>query len=277
MLHAALALFLAQDANEIMHRMADAVEKASAGRRHYVYQQSVRGRLLRTNGQLAREEKRQYVVVPDETGTKKDLTVVEGQYQKGKQLIPYHEAGFKYKDTDIDGDLLDDLLDDLVDAKKSRDGIPHSLFPLRRDDLPHYKFTHVRTFDFKGRSAHEIAFEPATKKKCLEIGDDDDDKSDCRPWKGSLYVDALEHQPVFIQTKLAWEMPRLIRYGLGTNLQQTGFAIRYERLAEHVWFPVSYGTEFKFSVLFGYKRVVTMALESHGFKRTDVNSTIAFQ
>jgi hypothetical protein len=64
---------------------------------------------------------------------------------------------------------------------------------------------------------------------------------------------------------------------LGTNLRQTGFNITYHRVAENVWFPVSYGSEFRLDVLFGYKRVVTMALTSSGFQRTSAGSTIHFQ
>ena len=67
-----------------------------------------------------------------------------------------------------------------------------------------------------------------------------------------------------------------VRIFLGTNLSQTGFSVAYERVAENVWFPATYGTEFRFNVLWGYKRTVTLSLESSGFRKTDVNSAIHY-
>jgi hypothetical protein len=55
-----------------------------------------------------------------------------------------------------------------------------------------------------------------------------------------------------------------------------GFSILYDRVAENVWFPVSYGTEFRFNFPWGYKRTVTLSLESNGFQKTDANSTIQY-
>ena len=49
--------------------------------------------------------------------------------------------------------------------------------------------------------------------------------------------------------------PLLVRVVPGGNIRQTGFAVSYQRVAENVWFPVSYGSEFRLDVLFGYKRV----------------------
>ena len=49
--------------------------------------------------------------------------------------------------------------------------------------------------------------------------------------------------------------PLLVRGVPGGNIRQTGFAVSYQRVAENVWFPVSYGSEFRLDVLFGYKRI----------------------
>jgi hypothetical protein len=63
---------------------------------------------------------------------------------------------------------------------------------------------------------------------------------------------------------------------LGTHLKQIGFAITYKRVAENVWFPATYGTEFQINALFLYKRTITMNLESSGFQKTDATSTVEY-
>jgi hypothetical protein len=35
-----------------------------------------------------------------------------------------------------------------------------------------------------------------------------------------------------------------------------GFAITYKRVADRVWFPATYGTEFQINALFFYKRTI---------------------
>ena len=63
---------------------------------------------------------------------------------------------------------------------------------------------------------------------------------------------------------------------LGTNLRQTGFSVTYVRVAENVWFPATYGTEFRFNVLWGYKRTVTLSMESSAFQKTNATSKINY-
>ena len=67
-------------------------------------------------------------------------------------------------------------------------------------------------------------------------------------------------RPLGIDSQLAFKIPWGIRVFLGTNLSQTGFSVNYQRVAENVWFPVTYGTEFRVSVLFRYKRTITLFL-----------------
>jgi len=93
---------------------------------------------------------------------------------------------------------------------------------------------------------------------------------------GEAWIDAAELQPVRIDTHLAFKIPWAVRTFLGTNLKQTGFAITYQRVAEGVWFPATYGTEFQIDVLFFYKRTITMNLESTGFQKTDATSKIEY-
>ncbi len=72
-------------------------------------------------------------------------------------------------------------------------------------------------------------------------------------------------------------MPLAVKLVLGTNIRQLGFSVSYIRVAEGVWFPASYGTEFRLDLFWGYKRTITMSLESSGFKKTDAASKIEYQ
>jgi hypothetical protein len=254
----------AETADEIMTKVAANMESAASERRQFVYQQTVRSRFIRTNGKVARQETRQYSVVPTDGATEKKLESVEGEIHHGKTVTKYTDPKTRGKGLDIDGELLDNLTKDLVDDKNSRDGIPKNLFPLGADAVAKYDFRLVDSKDYKGRLTHHLTFEP---KKSGE-GD---------PWKGDAYIDAAEYQPVQIATDLSFKVPLFVRVLFGSNIRQTGFAVSYRRVAENVWFPVSYGSEFRLDVLFGYKRVITMALTSSGFQRTAADSTIHFQ
>lgn len=275
-----LCLCLAADpeAVEIMFKMAANVERQVEARRQYVYDQVVRSTLTRGNGNIARREKREYTVLPAPDRSEKKLVSFEGAYGTGgKTLTPYTEPGFKYKETDIDGDLVEDLTGELVNAKDSRDGIPHALFPLRTRDLPHYKYTYRGEVNHRGRRTYKIAFAPVKKKeKSYGIGGGGAEDHEMRPWKGEAWIDAEEFQPVRIATEMAYGIPWGVKVFLGINLQQTGFSVTYDRIAENVWFPVTYGTEFKVSVFWGYKRTISLSMVSSNFRKTDVSSKINF-
>jgi hypothetical protein len=270
----------AADATAIMARVAANVEQAVEARRQYVYQQTVRASLIKPNGQLARREKRQYTVVPSPTGTERKLMSLQGEYRKGKQRSTYTAPAGDHRDEGIDAELLQDLIESLVNDKNSRDGIRPDLFPLRSRDLPAYAFTSNGEFEYQGRSTYRIGFEPV-HTDCFHIHiskEDEGQQEDCvnGPWMGEAWIDAAELQPLRIDTHLARKIPWAVRTLLGTNLKQTGFAITYQRVAEGVWFPATYGTEFEIDVLFFYKRTITMNLESSGFQRTDAASKIEY-
>jgi len=53
-----------------------------------------------------------------------------------------------------------------------------------------------------------------------------------------------------------------------------GFSVHYKRQEPGVWFPVSFGTEFRLKVLFLMKRNIVLSLENKNFKRTHVDSKI---
>ena len=264
------------DAAAIMARVASNMESASEARRQYVYQQKVKARLLRTNGQVARQEDHVYTAIPTEDRTNKELVSFAGEYHKSKkEIIKYDKPGFEKGGMDIDGGIIEDLVKELVNDKKSHDGIPHSLFPLESKDPDQYKFKLLETIRHQGRRAHRIAFEPAGKVgACVTIGGDDDCPH--RPWKGEALIDAEDMQQIRIVTDLAFKMPWGIKVFLGTNLRQTGFAVTYTRVAPGIWFPATYGTEFKLDLLFGYHRVITMAMDSSDFRKTTADTKVTF-
>jgi hypothetical protein len=266
----------AQDAAEIMAKVAANVEKAADARKQYVYRQLVRSSLNRGNGEVARREKREYTAIPNETRTEKKLESFHGEYRKGKQMIPYSDPSFRYKGTDIDGDLIGDLSDGLVNDKHSRDGIPRSLFPIDPSTVSHYHFSIAGETEHQGRGVWRIAFDPVQKENCVHVGSDENDECGNAAWKGEAWIDREELQPVRIETHLAFNIPWGVRVFLGTNLKQTGFSITYIRVAENVWFPATYGTEFWVNVLWGYRRTIILSMESSGFRKTDVSSAIQF-
>lgn len=266
----------ATGADAIMEKMAANMEKAADARRQYVYQQTIKGSMIR-GGQMSRKESREYSVTPQAVGTDKKLLSLNGEYRKGKQTLSYTEPGFKYKDEDIDGELLSDLIHELTDDKDSRDGISESLFPLRTKDLPAYRFTLKGKTDYKGRSTYEITFEPLPSKDiCVHVGDAGHECDD-PPWKGEVWVDGEDLQPVRIDTSLGKKIPWVVRNVLGTNVRQLGFSVSYARVADGVWFPSTYGTEFRVDLLWFYKRTITLSLVNSGFQRTEANSTITYE
>jgi hypothetical protein len=131
--------------------------------------------------------------------------------------------------------------------------------------------------ELQGRRTYRIGFEPVRKDSCVHIGKDQDEDNDCpTPWAGEAWIDAAELQPARIDTHLSRGVPWPVRAFFGTNLRQLGFSITYKHVADGVWFPATYGTEFRIDLLFFYKRTITMNLESSGFQKTESSSTIEY-
>ena len=252
-------------AEEILARVAANQERAVEARRTIVYEQNTLVRLLRTNGKLAREERRAYLVTPSPAGTEKKLERFEGRYEHKGRLISYDKPGFTYKDLDLDGELIEDLTDDLINDRKARDGIAADLFPLTRREQRGYRFMLEGCRVLAGQPAYLLRFEPRR-----------DGDGETKPWAGEAYVDAEEFQPRLVSTRLAWNVPAAVRILLGISIRQLGFSVTFEKAGEGLWFPASYGTEFGLRVLFGYRRNITMNVVNSGFRRTSVESTVSF-
>jgi len=259
------------DLNEILRRVAANQEQAVAARRSIVYTQETRTRLMRGNGKLAREEQRRYTVAPTATSTERKLDSFEGHYLKNGQRIAYTDPKFRTKDLDIDGDLTDDMTNDLVNDKNARDGIPKNMFPLTAKEQEHYTFRLGGTRQVNGVEALRVTFEP--KKRPGEH----EDEEDGRPWAGEVLIDPVEFQPLRVVTKLAHGIPWAVKVFLGTNVRQLGFAVTYRKVADGLWFPVSYGTEFHLRVLFGYARTIAISMDNRDFRKASAESSIQYE
>jgi hypothetical protein len=221
---------------------------------------------------------------------------------EGNKMVPYKQPekpshGLRAKGTSSQDDLdnresIASFIDDLANDPKSKDGIPRGMFPLSTEELPAYKFSVKGETTIKGRRAFDLIFQPIEHKVCIDVGAEDSgfrvraeigsethpgNAAMCRPWKGEVWVDAEDYQPIRIDTTLAKGIPWGVRVFMGIDIKQLGFSLSYERVAPGVWFPASYGTEFRIVVFWGYKRTITLSMENTDFKKTDAQSTVRFE
>jgi len=250
---------------EILRRVAENQEAAVEGRARVVYRQNVHTRMLRGGGKVAREEKREYVVTPTPEGTNKELVKVEGHYEKRGKLHPYHDPNFRHRDVDLDGAITQSLTNDLINDEKSRDGLSRDMFPLTKAEQEHYVFRYEGVRKTGQIDALRLTFEP---KK----GD-----FDGRPWSGEVLVHPEEFQPLLVTTKMGKVIPGWVKVVFGINLKQLGFNVTYRKVADGLWFPATYGTEFGLRLFFGYGRTVTMNMENSDFRIATADSTITYQ
>ena len=159
----------------------------------------------------------------------------------------------------LDGGLVKDFRNDLADDK-SKDGLGKDLFPLTSDEQKNYAFQLLGKETQDGREVYHIAFRPKDKDEIT--------------WAGEAYIDDAEFEPVRVFTKLSRRIPFMVRTLLGTDLPGIGFNVVYQRQQDGVWFPVTFGTEFRIRAVFFINREVSISLENSGFERTHVRSTI---
>jgi hypothetical protein len=245
-------------ADEIMARVGANQDRAEKLREFYVYQQHIHIATRKTNGKPAREETTDYQVTPTPEGTQKDLKHIEGKYWHKGKCLEFQGEPRPVPDS-LDGDLIKDLRDDLTNDR-SKDGLGRGLFPLTSEEQKKYRFELVGQDRVHERNVYRIRFRPQ-------------DKNDLT-WAGEALIDAEEFQPVSVYTRLSRKIPFWVRTALGTNLPGIGFNVEYRRFDEGVWFPVSFGTEFRLRAVFFIKRDITISLENSGFERAKVNSKI---
>jgi hypothetical protein len=256
----------APDIAQIMSQVASNQAKSQDQRREWVYTQKQLLRMQRGNGKLAREEHREYAITPRKLRTQKELVHFEGKYESHGKYTAYDKPGYEYKGIDIDGDLINSMSEDMTNDKDSRDGLDHDLFPLTAGEQKKYDFQLKSTEQYRGRPVFRVSFAPKAHPP----------EGDSGSWKGEALIDAEEYQPVLVTTNLAFGIPMAVKILLGTNIRGLGFSVAYQKFADGVWFPVSYGGEFEVRAVFFYKRSISVSLTNSDFRRTDVTSKVAY-
>ena len=248
-------------AEKIMKRVAANQDKAEKQRAEYIYQQRIRIATRRPNGKLLRQETTIYSVVPTSSGIEKQTKSLDGRYWRKGEYIDYHGEPRPNSDS-IDGDLVKDMRDDFAN-EKSKDGLGRDLFPLTSDQGKGYWFKLLGEQTAAGRQAYRIGFGPRDHNEIT--------------WAGEALIDKQEFQPINVFTKLSRRIPFVVRTMLGTDLPGLGFNVQYRRFDDGVWFPVSFGTEFRLRAVFFINRQITISLENSGFQHAQVDSSIQYR
>ncbi len=255
-------------ADEIMARVAENQDRAQKLRGAYVYEQEIRVRLFKGKNKLVREETRWYAVTPTAEGVKRELSKFLGRVRWKKDLLDYHQADYRTGGLDLDGDLAEAFSESIAADRKSKDGIGQDWFPLTEREQRHYEF-HLRgEEEYHGRRVYSVTFAPRRKGNLLH--------DEAGTWKGEVLVEEEQFQPVLIVTELAQGVPLWVKTVFGTNVKQVGFKLTYEEFDDGIWFPVSYGGEFKLKALFFYRRTIALSMENRGFRKAEVTSRVEY-
>jgi hypothetical protein len=245
-------------AQAIMARVAANQDHSETLRKQYVYRQHIHIVSKKPSAKLMREETTDYQVVPSPDGTKKVLQLLRGRYLHHRQYLDFTGEPAPEQES-LDASLIRDLRDDLAGAG-SKDGLGRDLFPLTSGQQQKYRFRLVGQEMQQGRSVYHVDFGPKDTKDI--------------DWAGEAFIDAIDFQPVRVFTKLSRRIPFMVRAMLGTDVPGIGFDVHYMRQPDGVWFPISFGTEFRLHVLFFLNRDISIALENSSFERTHVKSRI---
>jgi len=242
--------------DEIMRRVADNQAKSVEARKQFVYRQQEAVRMLHSNGKPTCEQQREYTVTPLPQGIERKLVSRDNGDGKCQVKIDvtsdskHVSAGFG-----SEGDSFS------VALGKTKDGVPRGLFPFTPEEQVLYQYKLAKTEIHDGRSAYRVTFRPNKNK------DASGNQGYC---KGELWIDSEEFQPLEMKADLSMHLFP------GTNVRGKGFAVHYQRLAEGVWFPSSFGGEFSVQALFFFTNHVSVNVTNSDFKRTDVNSIVNF-
>jgi hypothetical protein len=297
-------------ARDIMAKVATNQDRTEAARTHYIYMQHIRAVSRKPGGKVMCEEITDSRVSPRAKGSHQELLTLDGRYwQKGRYVhyttLQEHETaepkGTEPKGTDakqkeaktekedldgLDIDLVENLRKnltndgsadtenkgqdsaghgvhvhvDVADEGQSKDGLAKGLFPLTTKQQEKYLFKLEGQQRMNGRDVYRVSFRPK-------------DKNDF-DWKGEAYIDVHEFEPVVVYTQMSRKIPLAVRTLLGTNLPGLGFSVTYDREPDGVWFPVSFGTEFRMRVLFFLARDISMSLSNAHFEKTHADVRI---
>jgi len=244
-----------------MKKVAENQDRAQQERAHFVYQQNVHVTTRRTNGKLAREEITDLLVTPTAKGTERKREFIKGRYWYKGRYLAFSGEPVPHQDS-LDGGLTAGFRDDLTNDD-SKDGIAKDLFPLTSEEQKDLRFELAGEQMVADRKAYRIRFNPK-------------DRNDFT-WAGEALIDKEEFQPVSVYTRLSRRIPFFVRTLLGTDVPGLGFNTRYARIDKDIWFPISFGTEFRLHAVFFINRTITVSLENKNFKRAVVESQIQYQ
>jgi hypothetical protein len=267
-------------AKEIMSRVAANQDRTEAARTRYIYQQHIRITSRKPGGRVMCEEVTDSRVSPQQKESQQRLLTLDGRYwQKGRYVhyttlqdqdaaksaaamgVP-KDKEVKTEKGELDGldiDLVENLRQNLADDK-SKDGLGKGLFPLTTSQQAQYLFKLEGQQTMNGRDVYRVSFRPK-------------DKNDF-DWKGEAFIDVREFEPVVVYTEMSRKIPLAVRTLLGTNLPGLGFSVTYDREPDGVWFPVSFGTEFRIRVLFFIARDISMSLANAHFEKTHADARV---
>jgi hypothetical protein len=259
-------------ADAIMARVAANQDQAQAERGHYVYIQHEKV-VSRKGKTVMCEEVTDSRITPTEGGSHAELLKLDGRLLSKHKYVSYTKLLAKGGEAKVDNDHnsvdieIDDTDRDLVENMrsglmndKSKDGINAQLFPLTSKEQADYRFRLVGRERMNDRDVFHIVFRPKDKN---DFG-----------WKGDAYIDAAAYQPVVVSTDMSRKIPLAVRALLGTDLPGLGFTVVYAPQPDGVWFPVSFGTEFKIHVLFFFTRDMIIDAHNLNFEKTHVSSKI---
>ena len=256
-----------------MARVAAHQDSAEAERAHYVYIQHARVTSHKGTKVLC-EETTDSRVTPNEKGSQQQLLKLNGRVLQNGKYLAYtdlpkprdpndHDVNLSIGGDDSDRNLVEGMRNDFTNdnsGRGSKDGFQTGLFPLTTNSLKDEDFKLLGRERMLNRDVFHITFTPK-------------DKSDYG-WKGDAYIDATAFQPVLVHTTMSRNIPLAVRMLLGTNVPGLGFSITYAPQADGVWFPATFGTEFRIKFLFFYSRQITLYAENRDFEKTHVTSTI---
>jgi hypothetical protein len=248
-------------AEEIMHQVASNQDRAQTERTEYLYDQHIKVVIRRTNGKLAREETADLLVTPDAKGVRREEKSIAGRFWKRGQYHDFQGQPVPERDT-LDGGLAESFRNDLLNDE-SKDGLGKDLFPLTTEEQKGLQFQLEDEAIAEGRPVYRIRFRPADRNEFA--------------WSGEAVIDKEELQPVSVYTRLSRRIPFFVRTMLGTDLPGVGFSTRYKRIAKDIWFPSSFGTEFRLHAVFFINRTISVSMENSNFKRASAESTIHYQ
>jgi hypothetical protein len=265
-----------QTAEAIMARVATNQDQAETERNHYIYVQHAHV-VSRKGKTVMCEEITDSRVAPSASGSHVELLKLDGRLLRNHTYIPYttlrsaKDEGKSQVETDHDSisvelggqdtdrDLVEHMRSNLTNDT-SKDGIGARLFPLTSKNQSEYLFHLIGREHRNGREVFHIGFRPKDKD---DFG-----------WKGDAYIDTIAYQPVFVATAMARKIPFAVRSLMGTSLPGLGFTVVYEPQPDGVWFPVTFGTEFKIHVLFFFSREIIIDARNSDFEKTHVSSKI---